>query len=387
MGHLVNPVSFRLGHNRFWSFICSSPGIISKGTNSSFFIMRDLLHIERYIRWFVYSTVFNRQLGLAISKIFYVSTSSSPLFIIQAYVDKFEYGWFRSLLSIFNFSPVKRRHNSKWSVSLFKDFENSKTQHRQLIISKYFLTLINSFQISNRHPVQLAYSFRLLIRLLFILCVYKTIKNVLLVLTKCVHQNLNLLINNPGASKIEICFNLSFQVERSASLIGRYMSARTRNKFIINSTILKILEDLRCCGGVLGYKIAISGRVSRKQQTASKWWRERSLPLSTIDARIDYYSSAAVTKFGQSGYKIWLHVQPLHINKLTKLIKTVAVTTSTLRLTENYHRFSLHNDALIELNKYNFSTSIFQLLAPIPLKLRPLVFFYIRKNIFGNKND
>lgn len=56
-----------------------------------------------------------------------------------------------------------------------------------------------------------------------------------------------------------------------------------------------------------GVKISLCGRTRKKMMAGVEWYRRGRVPCSTLDAQIDFYHSAAHTKNGSIGIKVWLY--------------------------------------------------------------------------------
>jgi len=56
-----------------------------------------------------------------------------------------------------------------------------------------------------------------------------------------------------------------------------------------------------------GFKFHFVGRFTRKQQSASMWFRQGFLPVSTMDAEVDYGIFTIPLRFSACTVKIWLY--------------------------------------------------------------------------------
>lgn len=59
--------------------------------------------------------------------------------------------------------------------------------------------------------------------------------------------------------------------------------------------------------GVLGVKIACSGRLAGAEIARSEWYREGRVPLHTFRADIDFGFAEARTTYGAIGVKVWMY--------------------------------------------------------------------------------
>lgn len=59
--------------------------------------------------------------------------------------------------------------------------------------------------------------------------------------------------------------------------------------------------------GVLGIKVMVGGRLDGAEIARSEWYNEKSVPLHTLRADIDYGTSEALTTYGIIGIKVWIY--------------------------------------------------------------------------------
>jgi small subunit ribosomal protein S3 len=60
-------------------------------------------------------------------------------------------------------------------------------------------------------------------------------------------------------------------------------------------------------GGVRGIKIQVSGRLDGAEIARTEWYNEKSVPLHTLRADIDYGTYEALTAYGIIGIKVWIY--------------------------------------------------------------------------------
>jgi len=60
-------------------------------------------------------------------------------------------------------------------------------------------------------------------------------------------------------------------------------------------------------GGVRGIKIKVSGRLDGAEIARTEWYNEKSVPLHTLRADIDYGTAEAHTAYGIIGMKVWIY--------------------------------------------------------------------------------
>lgn len=60
-------------------------------------------------------------------------------------------------------------------------------------------------------------------------------------------------------------------------------------------------------GGVRGIKVQVGGRLDGAEIARSEWYNEKSVPLHTLRADIDYGTAEAATTYGILGVKVWIY--------------------------------------------------------------------------------
>lgn len=59
--------------------------------------------------------------------------------------------------------------------------------------------------------------------------------------------------------------------------------------------------------GVRGIKVQVGGRLDGAEIARSEWYTEKSVPLHTLRADIDYGTAEALTTYGILGIKVWIY--------------------------------------------------------------------------------
>lgn len=59
--------------------------------------------------------------------------------------------------------------------------------------------------------------------------------------------------------------------------------------------------------GVRGIKVRVSGRLDGAEIARTEWYNEKSVPLHTLRADIDYGTAEASTTYGIIGVKVWIY--------------------------------------------------------------------------------
>ena len=59
--------------------------------------------------------------------------------------------------------------------------------------------------------------------------------------------------------------------------------------------------------GVRGIKIRVAGRLDGAEIARAEWYNEKSIPLHTLRAHVDYATATAKTTYGVIGLKVWIY--------------------------------------------------------------------------------
>ncbi len=76
--------------------------------------------------------------------------------------------------------------------------------------------------------------------------------------------------------------------------------------------------------GVRGVKVRISGRLDGAEIARSEWYNEKSIPLHTLRANIDYGFAEALTTYGLIGVKVWMYYGDVYLRKEVRKVEAHA---------------------------------------------------------------
>jgi len=94
--------------------------------------------------------------------------------------------------------------------------------------------------------------------------------------------------------------------ELDASLIA-YAIARQIEKRVSQRRAMKRALENAMRMGAKGVKVQCAGRLGGSEIARKEWHIEGSVPLHTIDAKIDYDTDTAITQSGVIGVKVWIN--------------------------------------------------------------------------------
>lgn len=88
----------------------------------------------------------------------------------------------------------------------------------------------------------------------------------------------------------------------AAQNIANQLERRMSWRRVLKKTIQAALR-----AGVQGIKVQVSGRLDGAEIARSEWYTEKSVPLHTLRANIDYGTAEALTSYGIIGIKVWIY--------------------------------------------------------------------------------
>lgn len=98
-------------------------------------------------------------------------------------------------------------------------------------------------------------------------------------------------IRKPDLDAQLVAENITMQLEKRVSwrrAIKKAIAAATRS-------------------GVRGIKVMVAGRLDGAEIARTEWYTEKSVPLHTLRADIDYGTAEALTTYGLIGVKTWIY--------------------------------------------------------------------------------
>lgn len=98
-------------------------------------------------------------------------------------------------------------------------------------------------------------------------------------------------IRKPDLDAQLVASNIATQLEKRISW------RRALKKAIASSTR----------AGVRGIKVKVGGRLDGAEIARSEWYNEKSVPLHTLRADVDYGTAEALTTYGILGVKVWIY--------------------------------------------------------------------------------
>ena len=91
-----------------------------------------------------------------------------------------------------------------------------------------------------------------------------------------------------------------------AHLVAKSIAIQLEKRVSWRRALKKALKAA-VLGGVKGIKIQVAGRLDGAEIARTEWYTEKSVPLHTLRAQIDYETAEALTTYGIIGVKVWIY--------------------------------------------------------------------------------
>jgi small subunit ribosomal protein S3 len=121
-------------------------------------------------------------------------------------------------------------------------------------------------------------------------------------------------------TKNEVFLNIQEvrKAEMDATLIAENIAMQLEKRISFRRAMKKSIQAaIRL--GVKGVKVAVSGRLDGADIARREWYCEKSVPLHTLRADIDYGTAEAMTTYGLIGVKAWVYKGDIMNAKETSL--------------------------------------------------------------------
>ena len=292
MGHIINPISYRLYNTRYWN----NSWFLFNKSNYSYINYSDV-QIYKLIKF-----LFSYYINLTSAGNILVNVKTIKIFkntSIYIYIhDSLLELLFLELKKSYIFLKVRRLLKRRFT-SKFVSNKVVKKRVAKLVKKKILLKYSRSF---------------------FYLFLKKKILSVY-------WENVKFFIYN-FLSKISIFANNIFVINLSknnvnANIIGEFFFIRLKQYYTIWEVLRNInffFKSLIRGRIVNGYKISCSGRFSRKQRTTYSWKVFGSLAPSSMKSNLDYSHRTIALKFSACTIKVWIRLNKIPLKRIEFIV-------------------------------------------------------------------
>jgi ribosomal protein S3 len=289
MGHVVNPISYRLYNVRYWN----NNWFVNNFGNFSYLINQDIL-LNRFCRKILLNHYNSVSVGLIFLN-FKVIRSFDSVRLYFYIHDSFLDLLFDSLKREKNFLLVRKRVFRKF----FRRYKRWITKNRGV----FPLTFKKIKRL--KRGLVLRYSKKFLFNFLKNKLLRLFWNNFKLIFTFHLKKFFGEIINPRvyilGISKSNV----------NSSIISEFFFIRLKQYYTIWEVLKNVnflFRGLMRRNIIKGYKITCSGRFSRKQRTTYSWKCFGSLGSSSVKARLDYNFKTIALKYSSCTIKVWIRL-------------------------------------------------------------------------------
>jgi ribosomal protein S3 len=351
MGHLINPISFRLGINRLWNHSWCVANIFEynylalQQANIQSFLKKffefkifprkgylyshvNLFYFSKYldIRIYVFKTISNlnlkvfhmRKLSKLLLKFFYKTMfykvvtklkdffyfyfSFFRLLIFQFQIKLLNNIYLRKeflLVLIFILLKCNRFLNFYNIINLFIFFKyNLKNKRRNFFIKKVKVSFKRKLSSKNNQKFNKIFN-NLVLKVFFWFLKFKFWKKISFFLKFFLKKFTNSYL------MLRIC-KINY-IGINLNVIGTYIIKRLKQRFKVVELILPVIRNLRKNKNLLGFKFSFCGRFSRKEMATTEFFSHAAVSFNTLSFFIDYALVGVILKDSFCGIKIWLN--------------------------------------------------------------------------------
>jgi hypothetical protein len=114
----------------------------------------------------------------------------------------------------------------------------------------------------------------------------------------------NIFLNG---SNFKILLRPMSKLDINSAFIARYLAIRMQQRYRLMQALSPVFNDLRKSPLVNGYRIACSGRFTKKEIATYEWYRFGGVPTNTLSAHLDYCAIPFVLKYSMCSFKVWIN--------------------------------------------------------------------------------
>jgi len=107
---------------------------------------------------------------------------------------------------------------------------------------------------------------------------------------------------------VKISFHEQNSIGNSATLLSNFLSSEIeRSNANFKRALRETFKEIKNKSKIKGIRINCSGRLGKAPMAKTEWFKYGQIPLSRINANLDYSTSTAFTKYGSIGVKVWIY--------------------------------------------------------------------------------
>lgn len=106
--------------------------------------------------------------------------------------------------------------------------------------------------------------------------------------------------------KVSVSIDEIKRAELDAQLCAEDVAKQLENRVTFRRAVRQVMNRA-IKAGILGIKVAVSGRLGGADMARTEHYHEGTIPLQTLRADIDYGFAEADTTYGKIGVKVWMY--------------------------------------------------------------------------------
>ena len=107
---------------------------------------------------------------------------------------------------------------------------------------------------------------------------------------------------------IKIKLTQQNNIGSSANLLSSFLAREIENSNAnFKRALRETLREISDKSIIRGIRVNCSGRLGKAPMAKTEWFKYGQIPLSKINANLDYASDVSVTKYGSIGNKVWVY--------------------------------------------------------------------------------
>lgn len=311
MGHVINPISTRLGINTFWN---SNWALNNKYNYNK--MNKYNIFLFKFLNWIMSSKKFkHRNIMFTHYRVFINNKNNIyiNLFFYLPFLESFHKGRI-ILIRMLPFFKKKFLKNKK-KMKFFQQKRMAwKIRKKRNFLKWKYKKLNNYF-----------FNFFILNLYWYILTKYWS------------------FFINEEKKLYFFLRHINFK-DITPTLIGKYIGMRLIQKYSLKYTVRPILRDLHFRikqKKIQGYRIQCTGRFTRRQIAENNWYKEGPVTSNNFTSLIKYYQTKVRLKYSVCGIKVWLSYGE----------RDNSSVLNTNRLVFPYHRFKYYK---LLSDKFNY---------------------------------
>jgi hypothetical protein len=121
-------------------------------------------------------------------------------------------------------------------------------------------------------------------------------------------QHLETFLTLYSKKQVRISFHEQKSISDSATLLADFLTFQVENSNAnFKRALRETFKEVKDKSKIKGIRINCSGRLGKAPMAKTEWFKYGQIPLSRINANLEYSTGTAFTKYGSIGVKVWVY--------------------------------------------------------------------------------